>query len=524
MPLGRGAGARLALIRWWQRSPAADLDWVLVLTLGSLVFAVHDVHYVLSAPYWVDESWVAVTSSYPLSQLPATTSSTPIGWSLLLRVFSWFGDQTGRLLPLGFAALAVMCAYWLIRGLGWRHRDTAIVAGVLGGTATLIDPAMLARDDLKQYTADACLALLIIALLAALEREWTRRGLLALSTSVWAGMLLSHTSAFVGAAAFGSLVLVQAVRRQWSRVIIATATGAGTAVAMGAVYLLFDARGVSKGLTSYWTHYYLPVDRGWPAMWKFLQGRLHGTYQLLGLGPGWMAFGLFVLGAVAMVLLGRPATAATVVLLWPEMLLVSALKKYPFLDPRTSTFLFVVTAVVAAAGAALIVSVIRHQIDPPAAVTMAAIAMASYLGQNSPGLRSHPIPNENARSQSRYLDRHAGPEDVILVNLSASWAFAYYWPHGRPGRRASTSVLQGYTAYFPDQPRIVVADGRDIAGVRTSFELARAQTQGHPGSRIWLVRMHAIRPEIAALHRVLTEENYHVQDIDQDGLGLVEKD
>ena len=49
---------------------------------------------------------------------------------------------------------------------------------------------MLVRNDLKQYTADACTALLTLALTSRLEREWSRRTLIGLSVAVWAGMLV----------------------------------------------------------------------------------------------------------------------------------------------------------------------------------------------------------------------------------------------------------------------------------------------------------------------------------------------
>ena len=99
----------------WQLARArltAEHLWVLLLGLG--VLAVHDVSYMLSQPFWNDEAWVALTTRFPLSQLPQTTSSTPIGWSLLLRLVTVHGGETARLLPLAFAALAV--AAWLLAG------------------------------------------------------------------------------------------------------------------------------------------------------------------------------------------------------------------------------------------------------------------------------------------------------------------------------------------------------------------------------------------------------------------------
>ncbi len=141
------------------RAPAATrrlaAEHLAVLTLGLLVVLAHNVGYLLRQPFWTDEAWVAVTTRFPLSQLRATTSSTPIGWSVLLRLFTERGEQTGRLLPLAFAGAAVVIAYWLGRGIGWSRLEVSVGAGLLTAVAVLLVPAMLVRDDLKQYTADA---------------------------------------------------------------------------------------------------------------------------------------------------------------------------------------------------------------------------------------------------------------------------------------------------------------------------------------------------------------------------------
>ena len=108
------------------RVPAAirrrlTAEHAVVLALGLLVLVVHDVGYMLSQSFWTDEAWVAVTTRFPLSQLLATTNSTPIGWSVLLRVVTQPATQTSRLLPLAFAGGAVIIAYWFARRLGWRR-------------------------------------------------------------------------------------------------------------------------------------------------------------------------------------------------------------------------------------------------------------------------------------------------------------------------------------------------------------------------------------------------------------------
>ncbi len=493
-----------------------------VLLLGLLVLVVHDVGYLLRRPFWTDEAWVAVTTRFPLSQLPATTSSTPIGWSALMRVVTVSGTQTARLLPLGFAGAAVIIAYWFARRIGWPWKAASVTAGLLAGIGVLLAPAMLVRNDLKQYTADACMALLTLALTSQLERGWSRWRLAALSVSVWGGMLLSHTVAFVGLAAFGAVCAVQLARRAWRRLAEAVVTGAGTAVLMLGVYEGFDARAVVPGLTAYWAAFYLPAAQGLRASSSFVISHASAVHAYFGLGPAWLGIPLFIAGLVTIFRLGRPATAIAVTALWPEMLALSALKKYPFLDERTSTFLFAITVVVAAIGVVGLASLVRPWLKGGVAAMLAAAAAVAFTVGAQPYVRIHSIVNEDVRDQARYVAAHAAPGDVILVNLNSNWGFAYYWPLGTPGRRPDPAVLQGYEAYFPGQPRIIVARGRDPAGVDAALSLALARARQHACSRIWLVRTHLVASERAAWKVALHQRGLVTRRAGAHGLRVVQ--
>ena len=513
----RGAAPAAAVTRRWPRAAES----LAVLLLGLLVLVVHDVGYLLRQPFWTDEAWVAVTTRFPLPQLPATTSSTPIGWSALARVVTVSGTQTARLLPLAFAGGAVVIAYWFARRLGWRWQAASVAAGLLAGIGVLLAPAMLVRNDLKQYTADACLALLTLALTSELERGWSRWRLAGLSAAVWGGMLLSHTAAFVGVAAFGAVCAVQLARRAWGRLAEAVVTGAGTAILMLGVYEGFDARAVVPGLTAYWAGYYVPVAHGLRASGTFVVSQFNAVHAYFGLGPVWLGVPLFVAGLVTIFRLGRPATAVAIAALWPEMLVLSALNKYPFLDLRTSTFLFAITVVVAAIGVAGLGSLIRPWLRGGVAALLAVAAVAAFTAAAQPYVRSHSIPREDVRDQARYVAAHAAPGDVILVNLSSNWGFAYYWPRGTPARLPDPVVLQGYEAYFPGQPRIIVARNRDRAGVSSALSLALVRARQHACSRIWLVRTHLSGAERAAWTAALRQRGLVSQRAGPAGLRAV---
>jgi hypothetical protein len=473
-----------------------------VLVLALLVFVVHDVGYVLRQPYWTDEAWVAVTTRFPVAQLPALTASTPIGWSVLLRLVTFGPGQTGRILPLAFAALAVGPAYLLARRLDWPDRPAAIAAGLLAAVAVLLVPAILIRDDLKQYTADACLTLVILAATARLERRWSAGALALLSVATWAGMLFSDAAAFAGAAVLAAVGLVELARRHWRRLAAAAVTAAGTAVLGAAVYELFDARALVPGLNAYWRAYYVPVHAGLGPSASFVLSRFEYVHSRLGLGPAWLAVLLLMTGLVTIARRGRPATALAAALLWPEVAAVSAAGKYPFLDVRTSTFLTATTTVVAAIGVAGCCAAVRSRFGGGLAGTgtaalLAAAALTAFVGQAVPFARGEPIPAQNIRQQAQYLAGRTGPADPIVVEETASWGFAYYWPEGRPARAADAVNLQGYVPVFPAEPRIVVARDQTTAaiGVALATALARVRT-GHCG-QIWLVRQR-LNPADAA--------------------------
>jgi hypothetical protein len=518
------AGGRARLLAAIRRR--LTLERLAAVVLGLLVLLVHDVPYLLSHSFWLDESWVAATTRFPVSQLPETTSSTPIGWSALLRLVTVPRTQSPRLLPLAFAAAAVVVGYWFARQLGWRHREEAVCAGLLGGIAVLLVPGMLVQGGLNQYTADACLSLLALALTSRLEREWSRRRLAALSVAVWGGMLFSDGVAFLGMAAFVALCAVQLVRRDWRRFAEACAASAVTAVLMLAVYKAFDARAVGPGLytTGNMRLYFMPLHNGVHAMVTFITSHFAATHAEFGLGPVWLAVPLVIAGIVTIFRLGRPATALAVAVLWPVMIVVNAARRYPFLNIRTSTFLFAVTAVVAAVGLIGVCSLLRPFLKQWAAaglVAVAAVGAVVFAVHAQPFVRVHLLPNEDERQQTSYVAAHAAGHDVILVDTTTAYGFAYYWPVGQPARRTDHYVAQQYVPYFPDQPRIVVALNGKQAGVAAAVSQAVRQSVLRSCARIWLIRTHESPAEQLVWAAALQQKGLAAVPVGSDGLSVV---
>ncbi len=460
--------------------------------LGLLVLVVHDVGYIFSQPYWTDEDWVAVTTKFPLSDLPATTNSTPIGWSVLVRIFTVSGTQSARVVPLAFAGAAVVVAWWFARELGWRRREVAAGAAVLAGIAMLLVPAMLIRDDLKQYTTDAFFAVLVLAVASRLERDWSRRMLVALSVVTWGGMLFSDAVAFMGAAAFAGVCAAQLARRAWRRLAESVVAGVVTAVLILVVYKAFDARAVTSSLTfsPHFAHYYPSFSKGRRAIVNFVISHLQVLHSHFGMGPLWLVALLFVVGVVTVFRLGRPGTATALALLWPEMYVLAALQLYPFVDARTSTFLFAVTAVVAAIGVAGVCSLLLPWLRGTLAIGLAVAAVAGFVVASAPFVRSHDIPNEDMKALTLYLAHDIPSSNVIVLAQDSNFGFAYYWPTGQLSRQPDDTIIQEYEAVFPNQPRIVVALTRTPAGVDAAMNQALAKSRENGCTPIWLSRTH----------------------------------
>jgi hypothetical protein len=109
------------------------IDVVLVVALLPMALVARRPGYLFSHSFFLDEGWVADSVRAPLAQVRLLTSSTPIGWTLLLRLVPDIGPpERLRALALLFGVLSVVPAYLLGRRLG---RVAAVAAGLAAAVA-----------------------------------------------------------------------------------------------------------------------------------------------------------------------------------------------------------------------------------------------------------------------------------------------------------------------------------------------------------------------------------------------------
>jgi hypothetical protein len=473
-------------------------DGILAVVVGLSALVVHDVGYLLKEPFWMDEAWVAASVRVPLRLVPSLTGSTPLGWTLLLRLVPAGGLQRERLVPLAFAGLAAAVAYLLGREL----RLTRYATGLLTGAAALLSPAMLIRDDLKQYTAEACACLMVWYLVARAENELGRRRLITLAAAVCVGGFFSSTLLFMGAAAMTALALeclIRGKRREFRTVVV---VAAGMLVVQGAEYELLTAPYLNSWLHLYWAGFYIPTSSPGAAA-SFLWHKLTPLVPYLGFrslaidGIGVLA------GIAALVWLRRYALAALFPFTMVAVVVASAAGDYPFGDVRTSTFWLVIPPVLMA----IAVATAGHRIASAThrtwlAVVVAAVALAGWSYTTDPHIRAHPIPSENVLAQVDYVDSHFRTGDVIVVSYGAQYGFDYYYPTlpGAYVHQVRDNTV-GWVPEYPQVPWIDIATGRIPATIAGALATARNLIDEEPAGQrghVWIIESHLARGEAAS--------------------------
>lgn len=475
-------------------------DFVLAASAAIATVVVHPVSTLLSHPYWVDEAWVADLTRAHWSPMVAVGSPTPIGFLALLKLVPGTGQQRGRLLVLGFSILGVIAAYVVGRVLAWESRRTAQLAGAAAAFVVMMAPLALVRNDLKQYTCDAFCALAIVAIGVVTDRN-DEFPLAWLGAACVAAVLLSSTSAFVTAAMFGGLLLSAVLRRRRDRIRNVVVAAVVTGGLLGAWLALVVNPKLSNGLHDYW-------------MWDYLHGspvhvlrsswrRLDELAPLLAM-PAIVFVVLLLVGIYQLARLRAWAIALAVPLLWIEMMVVGRLRKYPFLELRTSQFLLVTSLAVVAIGAVALVRVAKARVHLVVALGLAAVLAVLFIAGSAEYVRDIAIARENIKAQTEYVAEHRQPGDVILVSDLGNFGFAYYWPHGRVVLHRDKSGA-GFRARVAGVDAVYARD-RTYRGIRAALEEAMRRWRGPDGGgRLFIVRTHLNVAEIAGWHRAFAE-------------------
>ena len=495
----RGDGPRHAAGRPGNR-PRGWLDAVLLVPLLVLAVVARRPGYLLSHAFWLDEGWVADSVRAPLHQLRMLSSSTPIGWTLLLRLVPDMGPpERLRMLPLAFGVASVVAAYLLGRQLG---RVQAVAAGL----AAALAPSMLRNHSLKQYSADACVTVLLLWLGGRLASRWSRWRLAAFCLACPPAVLLSHVTVFVSVAVLGALWLQALAGRRWRRLGWVTAAGLAVAGVEGAAYLAFADAGNGAIMQRWWAADFVPVEAGLGTAASFLGARSADALERVGFGPWPLAAALAVCGLVALWRARLGVVAAAVGILAAELVVAGALDRYPFLDERTSVFFTSLLTVCAALGVGSAIAWSARRLTTAPLGIAAAVAACGLLLPAARAGALHPMPPSTVRQQVQHVLAHRQPGDVVVVGAGASFAFGYYWPERPTFNPATARTAVLFQVDYPGRDDLVVVDQKDARTIGDAMRLAAARSGS---GRVWVVladagdRSPGWRPAIAEVGRVV---------------------
>jgi hypothetical protein len=432
--------------------------------------------WMLHRSYWIDEAWVADSLRAPLHQLVLVSSSTPIGWSMLLRVVPPVGaPEYLRLLPLAFAVATVLPAYLLGRRVGPVVAVTAALAAVLG-------PVTLLPHGLKQYSAEAFVALLLLWLAARLEGDWSERRLLLLGAVCAPAILISHTTLFVTVALIAALGLRCLL--EWNLLRLAWVLGVGAAVGLFQAVAFFTllSAGDNQAMRRWWAASFVPTSQGPGRAVGFVVDHAQQALASLGLRSSLLALGLIALGLVALARKGLPAVAASVPLLFALLVVAGAVRRYPFMEERTSMFFTVILTVCAAIGLGAAVGwLLRRPWTAPLALA-AAVGAGVLVAPAVARVHRADMPPSTVREQVEYVLAHRQRGDVVVAGHQDAFAFAYYWPD-KPTfspTRYGTAVL--FQVDYPGSADVMVCHEKTQKGIDTCFRLAAAHAH-----RVWVI-------------------------------------
>jgi hypothetical protein len=258
-------------------------------------------------------------------------------------------------------------------------------------------------------------------------------------------------------------------------------------------------------LKAYWATQYLngPPWHVFPATWNRLA---RFTTELAMPLP--MLIVLFAFGIVVLFRLRARALALAVPLLWIEMVVVGRLHRYPYLDLRTSHFLFIVSLVIVAIGAAGFLQWIARgmfgeRARPVIAIVVGGVMAVLFTWSFAREVDQLGIPNENVRAQVFVVADRLTERDVVLVSSSASFGFGYYWPDASIDFRPDSSG-QGFRPEVRGVDAIYT-QGRSYPDVLGALRTAVDRWRGVEGSRLFIVRTHLTADESEAWEQAFRE-------------------
>lgn len=394
-------------------------------------------HYLENRSFWVDEAYVAVSivsrswqeiiKHIPLFQ---HQPKLPLGFLLIEKSFvTLFGnhEMALRFFPFVCGIASLFLFYFLLKrhGSGPGVRVFALALFAVG------EPLVYYAAELKQYSCDLCVALILFLILGNLGKEpiFLRR-------SCNVGMLgaflmwMSNTSLFI-LASFGLIQVVGVCLRKQAKMLLAYMPAYLWWLASFCVLYFVSLRHMvsTQELTVMWRYFFMPLPFSWESVVWIKDVWLRMFYSPVGLSFPYLTAFIFIIGCVA--LYKRDQRSLCFYLL-PIIFVLSAamLHRYPFRG-RMLLFLMPGILILLAEGILFVFSRTRYTKGVVGAglvlvLLYQPVVTAGYYLVHPHCKQVHHVCREESRPVLRYLKKHYQPGDELFFNFSAQFPFWYY--------------------------------------------------------------------------------------------------
>jgi hypothetical protein len=132
-------------------------------------------------------------------------------------------------------------------------------------------------------------------------------------------------------------------------------------------------------------------------------------------------------------------------------------------------------------------------------LVIAIVAVGLFVIQGRGAVPARVPVSEDSRDEVRFIAAAERPGDVIVMNLSAQWGFAYY-DRARPKFVRADDVSTGFK--LAPRAGVFIAKSRLPTDEQSAFAAARAAQTMHCGARIWVLLSHISPPELARWKRM----------------------
>ena len=415
----------LPLSRWSLPLPIILISIGIVLRLN---------HYLGNRSFWLDEAWLALDITLKsiqeilfLNVRHIDLPSAPMGFLLVEKIsILAFGntDYALRLFPLLCGILSLFLFYAILK----RYCSRPVVIMALGLFA-LIDPLVYYSAELKQYSSDVMIAL-IMYLLAdyyVQSRNLKIYGAISFGFVGAYAICFSHSSVFVLAGIGLTLISFSIVRRQWDRIPRLLIAFYFWFLALATLYF-FSFKGMLEN-EFIWENAHKSINLMPYPFWtqgiKWIGISLVRILKnLIGTFPLTLMIGVcaFLLGLQKIL---KDNKERFFMLITPVLfaLIAAGLRIYPF-GVRFSLFAVPAILIFVSEGVCFFLKKRGRQYKVIGVITI--ILLFFYPLTRAGHYLIHPRGMEEIKPVMLYLKKHQREGDRIFLNNSAQYAFAYY--------------------------------------------------------------------------------------------------